>query len=312
MRPSSCAVATANTGPVWPVKGAPTGFPVARSHTRTVLSQLPEIDHGAPVQLRGRHRGHGAGVAGEGGPDRCPGGQVPHPHRVVGAAGDHHGAPVQLRGRHPEHPVGVAGEGVFDGRTAAGSVPVLGRFAQTSAAPIRASVKISAPMPMRMRRRRAGLDPGGSVVGAGGGAGGRAGRDSTTCRYRCSEGKGIGGAGGRAPCAAGDGCARPAADPVRPDRRPSTRPAGRATEYVRAGRSVLRIRAACGPSGSCPSPLPARSCPVRCARPWPAHPRSGSARSAAWPCPGRSPGPSGPDPPGQPQGRGRRLGEVAG
>ena len=65
MRPSSCAVATAATRPVWPVKGSPIGVPVARSHTRTVSSPLPETTTGAPVELRGRHREHGAGVAGE-------------------------------------------------------------------------------------------------------------------------------------------------------------------------------------------------------------------------------------------------------
>ena len=34
--------ATADTGPVWPVSGSPTGFPVAASHSRTVWSAPPE------------------------------------------------------------------------------------------------------------------------------------------------------------------------------------------------------------------------------------------------------------------------------
>ena len=39
-------MATAATVPVWPVNGVPMGWPVARSHTRTVLSPLPEITTG--------------------------------------------------------------------------------------------------------------------------------------------------------------------------------------------------------------------------------------------------------------------------
>ena len=33
--------ATLYTAPVWPVSGSPTGWPVAASHSRTVLSSLP-------------------------------------------------------------------------------------------------------------------------------------------------------------------------------------------------------------------------------------------------------------------------------
>ena len=87
-RPPARPTATARTQPVWPVNGSPTGAPVARSHTRTVPSSLPEIDHRAAIQLGGRHREHRAGVAGERVADRGAGGQVPHPHRAVVAAGD--------------------------------------------------------------------------------------------------------------------------------------------------------------------------------------------------------------------------------
>ena len=42
VRPSSCPIATDSTQSVWPVNGWPAGVPVAASHTRTVLSPLPE------------------------------------------------------------------------------------------------------------------------------------------------------------------------------------------------------------------------------------------------------------------------------
>ena len=41
MRLPSGETATEVTGPVWPVSGSPIGAPVARSHTRTVVSWLP-------------------------------------------------------------------------------------------------------------------------------------------------------------------------------------------------------------------------------------------------------------------------------
>ena len=41
-----------------------------------------------------------AAVAGERVADRGAGGQVPHPHRPVVAAGDDHRAAIQLRRRH--------------------------------------------------------------------------------------------------------------------------------------------------------------------------------------------------------------------
>ena len=100
------------------------GFPpVARSHTRTVRSPLPEMTTGRPSSSADRHRVHRAGVAGERVADRGAGGQVPHPHRPVVAAGDDHRAAVQL-GRPPPRvtQLGVAGERVAD-RGAGGQVP---------------------------------------------------------------------------------------------------------------------------------------------------------------------------------------------
>ena len=89
-----------STDPVWPVNGSPTGAPVARSHTRTVRSPLPEMTTGRPSSSATATAFTDAGVAGERVADRGAGGQVPHPHRPVAAAGDDHGPPVQLRHRH--------------------------------------------------------------------------------------------------------------------------------------------------------------------------------------------------------------------
>ena len=66
---------------MWPVSGAPIGWPVAASHSRTVLSQLPEtmrLPSGLNATLV-----TGAGVAGQRRADRLAGGGVPQPHRLV-------------------------------------------------------------------------------------------------------------------------------------------------------------------------------------------------------------------------------------
>ena len=78
--------ATLLTGSVWPVSGAPIGWPVAASHTRTVLSCAAGDD--ARAVGAERHALHRAGVAGQRRADGLAGGRVPHPHRVVVAAGD--------------------------------------------------------------------------------------------------------------------------------------------------------------------------------------------------------------------------------
>ena len=64
----------------------PTGWPVPTSHTRTVLSQLPEAMRLAVGAER--HAGHRVRVAGQRRADRLAGVGVPHPHRLVVAAGD--------------------------------------------------------------------------------------------------------------------------------------------------------------------------------------------------------------------------------
>ena len=71
----------ADTQPVWPVSGSPIGWPVAGSHSRTVPSAAGGGEPGAVGAER--HRGHGAGVAGERVADRPAGGRVPQPHRLV-------------------------------------------------------------------------------------------------------------------------------------------------------------------------------------------------------------------------------------
>ena len=77
--------ATLDTESVWPVSGSPTGWPVSASHTRTVLSALPEamrVPSGLNATLVTASVWPVSGVA-----DRLAGAGVPHPHRVVGAAG---------------------------------------------------------------------------------------------------------------------------------------------------------------------------------------------------------------------------------
>ena len=78
--------ATPYTAPVWPVSGAPIGWPVSASHSRTVASALAEASR-CPSGLNATLV-HRAGVAGERGADRLAGVGVPQPHRrVVAGAG---------------------------------------------------------------------------------------------------------------------------------------------------------------------------------------------------------------------------------
>ena len=63
MRCPSGLNATLSTGSVWPVSGWPTGWPVSASHSRTVLSQLPETMR-VPVGAE-RHADHRVRVAGQ-------------------------------------------------------------------------------------------------------------------------------------------------------------------------------------------------------------------------------------------------------
>ena len=109
--------ATPITPPVWPVSGAPIGWPVSASHSRTVPSALAR---GQPVPVGAeRHTAHRAGVAGERGADRLAGVGVPQPHRAVVAGG---GQPVPVGAeRHTGHRVGVAGERGADGWPVAAS-----------------------------------------------------------------------------------------------------------------------------------------------------------------------------------------------
>ena len=114
--------------PSWPVNGSPTGAPVARSHTRTVRSSLPEMTTGRPSSSADRHRVHRAAVAGERVADRGAGGQVPHPHRPVVAAGDDHraGRPAPRpppRRTAPSWPVNGSPTGVPVARSHTRTVP---------------------------------------------------------------------------------------------------------------------------------------------------------------------------------------------
>ena len=104
--------------PVWPVRGAPIGWPVSVSHSRTVRVGARR---GEPVPVGAeRHADHRAGVAGEGCADRLAGVGVPQPHRLVVAG---RGEPVPVGAeRHPEHRAGVAGERCAD-RLAGVGVP---------------------------------------------------------------------------------------------------------------------------------------------------------------------------------------------
>ena len=119
--------ATAATPPVWPVSGSPTGSPVARSHTRTVASSLPVTTTGRPSEPADGHRRHQAGVAGQRRPDRLAGGQIPHPHRGVPAAGDRDGRPsssptATAATSRTTHRAGVAGQRFAD-RFAGAQIP---------------------------------------------------------------------------------------------------------------------------------------------------------------------------------------------
>ncbi len=90
MRVPSGLNATLDTASVWPVSGSPMGWPVSASHSRTVLSSLPEA---MPVPVGAeRHADHRVGVAGERVADGLAGVGVPQPHRVVVTAGDDAGA----------------------------------------------------------------------------------------------------------------------------------------------------------------------------------------------------------------------------
>ena len=82
---------TSKTWWVWPVSGAPIGWPVSAFHTRTVLSALAEASS-MPVGAE-HHSVHRGLVAGEPG-DRFAGVDVPQPHRAVVAGA---GQPVPVR-----------------------------------------------------------------------------------------------------------------------------------------------------------------------------------------------------------------------
>ena len=108
--------ATLVTVSVWPVSGWPMGWPVAASHSRTVLSPLPEairVPSGLNATLV-----TASGVAGQRLADGLAGGGVPQPHRAVGAAGGDAGAVGAER--HAVHRVGVAGERLADGLAGVG------------------------------------------------------------------------------------------------------------------------------------------------------------------------------------------------
>ncbi len=118
MRWPSGLNATLDTESVWPVSGGPIGWPVSASHTRTVLSALPETmrwPSGLNATLD-----TALGVAGQRLADRLAGVGVPQPHRLVGTAGDD---PVAVGAeRHAGHRVGVAGQRLAD-RLAGVGVP---------------------------------------------------------------------------------------------------------------------------------------------------------------------------------------------
>ena len=98
--------ATPYTASVWPVSGAPIGWPVSASHSRTVSSS-PALASRCPSGLNATLR-HRAGVAGERVADRLAGVGVPQPHRAVVAGA---GQPVPVGAeRHAGHRAGVAGE----------------------------------------------------------------------------------------------------------------------------------------------------------------------------------------------------------
>ena len=106
MRVPSGLNATLDTVSVWPVSGWPIGWPVSASHSRTVLSQLPEamrLPSGLNATLVTASVWPVSGVA-----DRLAGGRVPQPHRLVVTAGDDPRAVGAER--HTVHRAGVAGQ----------------------------------------------------------------------------------------------------------------------------------------------------------------------------------------------------------
>ena len=104
--------------PVWPVSGAPIGWPVSASHSRTVLSQLPEAMR-CPSGLNAT-LGHRVGVAGQRRADRLAGGRRPTPAPSCRAAGDDARCPSGLNATlvHSS-PVSVADGSERSGRTRA-------------------------------------------------------------------------------------------------------------------------------------------------------------------------------------------------
>ena len=110
------ANATLYTLSVCPVSGAPRGWPVSASHSRSVWSALPEAS-ALPVGAE-RHTPHRAGVAGERGAEGLAGVGVPQPHGVVVAAGGER-VPVGAE-RHAVHRAGVAGERGAEGLAGVG------------------------------------------------------------------------------------------------------------------------------------------------------------------------------------------------
>jgi hypothetical protein len=95
-------IATAFTGPWWPVNGTPTGVPVARFHARTSPSASPEMTAGRQARLHRRQREHGTVVVGEQDVGWYAGGQIageflPVPRRLMPISADH---PVS-RNRRP-------------------------------------------------------------------------------------------------------------------------------------------------------------------------------------------------------------------
>ena len=91
---------------MWPVSGAPTGWPVSAFHSRRVLSLLPETMR-CPSGLNATL--HTSAVWPVSSADGLAGVGVPQPQGVVGAAGDD-AVPVGAE-RHTVHRAGVAGEG---------------------------------------------------------------------------------------------------------------------------------------------------------------------------------------------------------
>ena len=92
--------ATLFTAPVWPVSGAPTGWPVSAFHSRTVPSPLALASR-CPSGLNATPS-HRAGVAGERVAEGLAGVGVPQPHRAVVAGA---GQPVPVGAeRHTRSP----------------------------------------------------------------------------------------------------------------------------------------------------------------------------------------------------------------